>query len=230
MNFKSKAKMVIDIAMSIALFALMSFQFTEQKNHEIAGAVMLILFFMHHFMNYKWHSILGKGKYSIQRNLLVIADMLLLIDMTALMVSGIRMSRYIFRFLDLNMSWSLARSLHMVSSYTGFLLMGFHIGLHYGMILGMFRIIVHITKKNKIRTWILRGIAGIASVYGVYALFKRNFISYITLQMHFVMFNYKEPVIFYELDLLAITILMIFAGYYLQKLFIYLKTKEKRNE
>jgi hypothetical protein len=230
MNFKSKAKMVIDIAMSIALFVLMSFQFTEQKNHEIAGAVMLILFFLHHFMNYKWYFTLGKGKYSIQRSLLVIADMILLIDMIALMVSGIRMSQYIFRFLDLNMSWSLAMNLHMVSSYTGFLLMGFHIGLHYGMILGMFRKVFHITKKSQIRIWILRGIAGMTSVYGVYALIKRNFISYITLQVHFAFFDYEEPVIFYEWDLLAITILMIFAGYYLQKLFIYVKTKEKRNE
>ncbi|WP_250944624.1 DUF4405 domain-containing protein [Clostridium felsineum] len=181
-------------------------------------------------MNYKWYSTLGKGKYFIQRSLLIIADMLLLIDMIVLMVSGIGMSQYIFRFLDLNMSWFLAMNLHVVSSYASFLLMGFHIGLHYGMILGMFRKVFHITEKSEIRTWILRGIAGMAAVYGVYALVKRNFISYITLQMHFVFFNYKEPFIFYELDLLAITILMIFAGYYLQKLFIYLKAKEKRNE
>lgn len=230
MNFKSKVKMVIDIAMSFALFVLMSYQFTGQKNHEIAGAVMLILFFLHHFMNYKWYTTLGKGKYSMQRSLLVIADMLLLIDMVILMISGIGMSRYVFRFLDLNMSMSLARNLHMFSSYTGFLLMGFHIGLHYGMILGMFRKVFRIQKKNKVRTRILRSIAGIVSVYGVYALLKRNFISYMTLQMHFVFFDYEEPVIFYELDLFAITILMIFVGYYIQKLFITINKKEKYNE
>lgn len=61
-------------------------------------------------------------------------------------------------------------------------------------------------------------------------MLKRNFISYITLQMHFVFFDYEEPVIFYELDLLAITILMIFAGYYLQKLFVKINKKEKHNE
>ncbi|WP_207648802.1 hypothetical protein [Anaerobium acetethylicum] len=48
--------------------------------------------------------------------------------------------------------------------------------------------------------------------------------------MHFVFFDYEEPVIFYELDLLAITILMIFAGYYLQKLFVKINKKEKHNE
>lgn len=226
MNFKSKVKMVIDIAMSIVLFVLMSFQFTGQKNHEIAGAVMLILFLFHNFINYKWYLTLGKGKYPIQRKLLVVTDIILLINMIALMVSGIGMSSYVFRFLDFDMSKYLARNIHMVSSHLGFLLMGFHIGLHYGMILGMFRKVFHITKKNNKRTWILRSIAVVISLYGVYALIKRNFISYITLQVKFAFFDYEELVFFYEWDLFAITILMIFIGYYLQKIFRYMKVKE----
>ena len=67
----------------------------------------------------------------------------------------------------------------MICSYACFLLVGLHIGLHYGMI----------------------------------ALVKRNFVSYMTLQMHFVFFDDEEPVLFYELDLLAITVLMVFTGY-----------------
>ncbi len=139
MNFKSTIKMVIDISMSILLFLLMSFQFTEQKNHEVIGAAMLVLFLLHNIMNYRWYLALGKGKYSVQRSILVIADILLLSDMIAVMISGMKMSRYVFKFLDLNMSQSFAMNLHMFSSYTGFLLMGFHIGLHYGMIRRMFK-------------------------------------------------------------------------------------------
>lgn len=218
MNFKSTIKMVIDISMSILLFLLMSFQFTEQKNHEVIGAAMLVLFLLHNIMNYRWYLALGKGKYSVQRSILVIADILLLSDMIAVMISGIRMSRYVFKFLDLNMSQSFAMNLHMFLSYTGFLLMGFHIGLHYGMIKGMFCKAFRIVNKSKIQIFILKGIAKIIAMYGVYALFKRNFISYITLKMHFVLWDYEEPAIFYELDLLAIMILMIFIGFYIQKI------------
>ncbi|WP_294377135.1 DUF4405 domain-containing protein [uncultured Clostridium sp.] len=210
MNFKSTIKMVIDISMSILLFLLMSFQFTEQKNHEVIGAAMLVLFLLHNIMNYRWYLALGKGKYFLQRSIMVIADILLLSDMIAVMISGMRMSRYVFKFLDLNMSQSFAMNLHMFSSYTGFLLMGFHIGLHYGMIKGMFCKAFRIANKSKIQIFILKGIAKIIPMYGVYALFKRNFISYITLKMHFVLWDYEEPAIFYELDLLAIMILMIF--------------------
>ena len=80
MNFKSKIKMVIDISMSIVLFGLMSFQSTGQKNHEIVGVVMLILFILHNIMNYRWYITLRKGKYSIQRSVLTITDILLFVE------------------------------------------------------------------------------------------------------------------------------------------------------
>lgn len=226
MSIKLKLKPLIDIAMSIVLFILMSYQFMEQENHEIAGAIMLVLLILHHVMNYKCYSALGKGKYTPQRTLSTIIDFLILIDMILLMVSGIRMSRYVFKFLDLSFGMELARSLHMVSSYAGFLLMGIHIGLHFGMIQGIVRKALHITNKSLVRTWILRGIAGIISVYGIYALQKREFISYITLKRHFVFFDFEEPIIFYELDLLAIMVLTIYIGYYVQRFLI---KKQKHN-
>lgn len=78
------------------------------------------------------------------------------------------------------------------------------------MILGRLR-------KFNIKPWILQIIAAITAIYGLVALVKRNFLSYITLRMHFVNFNYEEPIIYYELDLFSILILAIFVGYYIQK-------------
>lgn len=111
-----------------------------------------------------------------------------------------------------------ARNIHMVASYLGFLLMGVHIGLHFGMMQNMMRKMFKITNRNTTRTWILRGIDAVIVVYGVYALLQRNFLSYITLKMQFVFFDYSEPVIFYVIDLTAIMILMGSVGYYIQKL------------
>lgn len=218
MNLKLKIKISIDILMSIVLFVLMSYQFTEQKKHEIAGAIMLVLFIFHHALNYKWFTSLGKGKYSKIRILTLVVDILLFVGMISLMLSGIGMSRYVFRFLDFDMSQNIARSTHMVASYGSFLLMSIHIGLHYNMILLMIHKIFGITKPNRVRTVIYTGFIGGISIYAIYALIKRKFILYITLQMHFVFFDYDEPIIFYEIDLLTITLLMVFVGYYLQRL------------
>lgn len=222
-NRVRKLRIIIDIGMSILLFVAMSYQFTEQRNHEIAGAGMFFVFILHHMINYKWYLSLAKGKYSPSRILLVVVDFVILADMLVLMLSGIRMSRYVFDFIHLHFSMQWARSAHMVASYGGFLLMGLHIGLHYGMILGMIRKAFHIAENHEIRAWIARSVAGLISIYGIYALLKRDFLSYITLKMHFVFFDYTEPVLYYVLDLIAIMALMIFVGYYLQKALIYLQ-------
>ena len=42
--------------------------------------------------------------------------------------------------------------LHMLSAYWGFLLMGVHIGLHWGMIMGMARRMFGVTKTSSIRS------------------------------------------------------------------------------
>ncbi len=222
MSKKTMIKMLIDIAMTVLLFFCMSFQFMEQSNHEIFGTVLFAAFILHHIMNLKWYMNLGRGKYTGTRILTTIIDLVILIDMFALMFSGMRMSGYVFKWLNLNYSLELARTLHMTASYGGFLLLGIHIGLHYGMIMGMFRKMLKIKTQNIYRTWILRGIAGAVGIYGIYALNKREFFGYIFGKLHFVMFDYSEPVIFFELDLAAVMILMAAIGYYLQKLVIYI--------
>ncbi len=227
MNKKAMVKMLIDIGMTVLLFFSMSFQFMEQINHEIFGTILFAVFILHHLMNWKWYVNLGKGKYTGTRILTTVLDFVILIDMFALMFSGMRMSGYVFKWLDLNYSMELARTLHMTASYGGFLLLGVHIGLHYGMIRGMFRKMFKIKRKNVYRTWILRGTAGAISVYGAYALIKRQFFGYIFGKLHFVMFDYSEPVVFFELDLAAIMILMIAVGYYLQKFVVYIGKSAK---
>lgn len=130
MNTKTKIKVLVDIAMSMVLFICMSYQFIGQENHEIAGAVMLILFILHHILNVRWFMGLTKGKYGLQRIFLTIIDFSVLLTMLLLMISGIRMSRMVFAFINIEfIGMGTARIIHMVTSYLGFLLMGIHIGL-----------------------------------------------------------------------------------------------------
>lgn len=224
MKTKQIIKIIIDICMSILLFVLMAFHYVGLQWHEITGAAMLVLFILHHILNGNWYKSLGKGKYRSSRILLTVVDAVLLVDMVLLMFSGIAMSRYVFRFLDLPVSKAWARGMHMTASYSGFLLMGFHMGLHYGMILGMVRKAVFIfgkTKQNEkkegVGTWIFRAIAVLIAIYGVHALYTRKFMDYISQKVMFAFFDYEEPVIYFVLDYVAIMGLMIFIAYYLQR-------------
>lgn len=217
-QIKNKIKPMVDAAMSIGLFAAMSYQFMEQEHHEIAGAVMLVLLILHHALNLNWFRQLGKGARTAQRRFMTAVDLAVLITVLLVMVSGIRMSRSVFAWLDLRLlPIEVARNIHMSASYLSFLLMSVHIGLHFGMMQGIARRLLGIHTKNKYRTWGLRTVNGCIAAYGLYALVKRRFLSYITLKLHFVLFDFEEPVLYYELDLLAIMILMGSIGYYTQR-------------
>ena len=230
MNKKMRIKMTVDILMTIVLFISMSFQFIGRDNHEISGATMLILFILHHLLNINWYKNLLKGKYTAAHILQTIVDFALFMVMMMQMVSGIAMSRYVFTFIELGMSVSTARSLHMMFAYTGFLLMSFHIGLHYGIIMNMFGRLTGVKRKNNVRTIIIRFIAALIAGYGVYALEKRGVIANILRLNEFAFFDYEESVIFYIIDYFAVMVLMIFIAYYLQKMILKHNKKRERSE
>ncbi len=218
-----KLKIIIDICMTVLLFILMAYHYVGVQWHEMIGTVMLVLFVLHHILNGNWYLALRKGKYKPGRIFLTVIDMLLLIDMFLLMSSGIAMSRHVFRFLNIPVSMAWARGTHMTAAYAGFLLMGFHIGIHYGMIMRMTRKAFwadtadRCENNNAVWTWVFRVITVFIALYGVYALQKREFIDYISQKVQFVFFDFNEMALSFFLDYAAIMILTIFISYYFQR-------------
>lgn len=138
MKAARKRKTALDTVMTLALLFLMGYQLWGDTAHEWAGALMMLLFLTHHLFNRGWYKNLLKGKYFPLRTVQSCADMLLLAAMLALMYSGIVMSRHVFAFLPSSGGMALARRLHILGAYWGFVLMSFHLGLHWNMILGIF--------------------------------------------------------------------------------------------
>lgn len=218
MKTKTIVKLIIDLLMTIALMLLMSYQMIGERNHELIGVGMFALFISHQVLNGKWYSYLLKGKYTIIRTFQTILNFLILLSMMSLMVSGIILSRYVFSFLSLTSGQSFARTLHLLASYWGFVLMSVHLGFHWSVIIGAVKSMI---KKTIAPMYIraFRILAIFIAVYGVYAFFKRNIGSYMLLKVQFVFFDVSEPIIFFLLDYLAIMGLFVFAGYYFIKSF-----------
>ena len=89
----------------------------------------------------------------------------------------------------------------MTCAYWGFVLMSLHLGIHWRMIMaatGKQSSRLDSGKPQHIRSWILRLLGVAVALYGLYAFVKRNIASYFFLQVHFVFFDYSEPVIFYN--------------------------------
>lgn len=229
MKPKAVIKLAVDVFMTLALLFLMGYQFWGEAPHEWVGAGMFLLFVAHHLLNGRWHKTLFKGKYSALRTVTLCVDLLLLLAMLAQMYSGIVMSRYVFAFLPGTGGMSLARRLHILGAYWGFLLMSVHLGLHWNMILGMLRKALKIKSKTKSPSMIAFAAGLVISGYGIWVFISRGFPTCLFLKSEFVFLDYSEPKIFFYMDYLALMGLCIFIAHYSTKLMEQLQKRRSHN-
>ena len=215
---KQILKRIVDLAMIVLLPLLMAEILIGQEIHEWLGTGMLVLFLAHHFLNLGWWKSFLKGKYTPSRTFGTALDLLLLLDMIALCVSGIMMSGFVFRFLHIKGGMILARQLHLFASHWGLILMSAHLGMHMELFMGMGRRLFHLTEKSAARTCFLRLAAAVLAVYGIYAFIVQHMTDYLFLQTHFVMFDETKTAAVYFAETAAMMSLFAAAAYYINKL------------
>ena len=225
MKAKTIIKTAIDVIMTVALMLVMGYQFWGEAAHEWIGAGMFVLFIAHHILNIGWYKSLFKGKYSPARIFRLAVDILVFADMLCLMISGIIMSRYVFSFVDISGGMSFARSLHIIATHWGFVLMALHLGLHWNMVISAMRKLFKSTHPSKPRAVILTAVSAIIAGYGAYVFFKRDFLTYMLLKSPFVFLDYDEPKILFYLDYTALMGTFVFISHYVLKLLNVIKRK-----
>ena len=218
MKPKQKVKIAVDVLMTVGLLFLMGYQFWGDVAHEWAGAAMFALFLAHHALNAGWYRGLFRGKYTAVRVFSVGINLLLLAAMLGLMVSGVMLSNHVFAFLGLSGGLSFARLLHMAASYWGFVLMALHLGLHWGMFLGMARKALGWGAPTARRRVVFNLIGAAIAVYGLTVFLRRELPTYMLLRTQFVFLDFGEPPLLFYLDYLAMMGTFIFAAYHLAAL------------
>lgn len=130
MHVKKLLKIITDILMFADFIFLMSHEVVRNLSaHGIFGAALFALFVLHHILNGGFYRSMARGKYNSVRILFSATAWLLFALMVLMAFSSIMMSGAVFAFSSINMtSWS--RPLHTFSCSWGFLVMGFHLGLH----------------------------------------------------------------------------------------------------
>lgn len=223
-----KPKMIIklctDLAMTVVLLLLMTYELIGQAAHEWLGIAIFALFILHHILNGGFYKSIFKGKYSPIRIFQIFLFVGVMAAMLGSAVSGVIISRHALNFLPISGGRSFGRTLHMISAYWGFILMSLHLGFHWIVMLNPARKIIGKTPVK----WTLRVIGTAAAGYGVYALIKRDLVQYLFLKTQFVFFDFEEPMMFFVLDYIAIMGLFVFAGHYISVLLR--RIGKKRND
>jgi len=150
------------------------------------------------------------------RILQTVINFSVLLSMFGLMMSGIILSREVFAFLPLSGGIALARPLHVISAFWGFVLMAVHLGLHWNMILGMVRKAAGPVASKPLRI-LLHIAAALVAGYGFYAFLKNQFLSYMFLKSSFVFFDFERPVLLFVTEYIAVMGLFIFLAHYTSK-------------
>lgn len=218
MKPKAVLKITIDVLMTLGLLFLMGYQLWGETAHEWVGAVMFLLFIAHHVLNAGWYGRLFTGRYSPARILQLTVDALLSLCMVGLMVSGIMLSNRVFAFLNIHSGISFARLLHMASSHWGFVLMALHLGLHWGMFVGVARRVFNLHQPSRARKTLLRVLGGAIASYGLIAFIRRDLLDYMLVRTQFVFLDFGEPIPIFYIDYVAVMGVWICLGFYAAKL------------
>lgn len=220
-------RIIIDCLMLILYIIEMGEKYVGNAVHEWLGVALMIVFIIHNILNRKWYKTIFKGKYNSLKILNVFINIVLIICMLGLFMSGIMISMTVFKFLGLN-GGALARQLHIAFSYLGLIFIGLHLGLHIGtMFIAIKKKIGFNSKEEKIVN-ILGYILSISIIiYGIYIFIKNNAIDKILgKEMFEFVDETKTFQHFFEITIMIISFSLI--GYFIRKLII--KRLNKRKE
>lgn len=231
---KKIIKITVDAAMFVLFLLLTEYHLLPDAAHEWLGISVFVAFVAHNALNYKWYAVLFKGKYSAMRIIQTVLNFLLMITMLLCMISALFVSREVFAGLNLQ-AGMFGRTLHMKASAWTFILMSVHLGLHFGMFVGMTKRFHLPALFKMIMKWVLRLVVLAIAVYGIVVFVQRGFYEELFVAEVFRgSFDEKTALVAFTffLQTAAMSITFVSIAYYAKKLGLFIKKnrKEKRNE
>ena len=218
-------RMILDVVMTLLFIILMGYYATENEVHEILGTITFILFIIHHVLNIKWYKSIFKGKHNFQRTFHIILNLLLLIAMVGMMVSGIMISADVFAFLDIPTTM-FGRRLHMLSTSWGFVLMAIHVGLHITALMQK----LNSKMKNSTFEYVYYFILVLLVGLGIYSFVNLRVWEDMFLVNDFKFFDYEQTPLLFYLKYVAVLIAIALVIYVIFSLIRKVKNKKINNK
>lgn len=214
-------RLSLDLVMVVLILLEFAYEFTGCTVHELIGLSMLSLFVVHGAWNWRWFANLLKGKYGGLRVASMAINVLLLIAVSLMIVSGLLNSDLLFSLLQIELDL-LPRELHTASAYWLLILMGVHLGMHWTMIMNETRKLAGASWAAlplPLRAATLHVLAASLAIYGVFASFERDVFSRLTAYFSFGDRGAEDPNLVFFLQYVAIVGLYGYLSYHALRLF-----------
>jgi hypothetical protein len=217
MNGKLAGRLILEIAFTVLLLCSLMYRVTGDAVHEWIGVAVCAVCITHNILNWKWYKNIFKGAYNLRRSVMTAIDLLLVLAMAALIITGLLHSRTILAFLRLP-GGMILRQIHTTAAYWSLLLIGLHVGLHWGIILNAFRKMAKINGENRTRKIAMRIFALAVAAFGVWSSFDRDMFSKLFLGFSFDYWPEERSAVLFFAVMLSIMGVYVFITYYALKL------------
>jgi hypothetical protein len=212
-NGKLAARLTLDLTFTILLLCALMYRATGDAAHEWIGVAVCAVCIAHNVLNWKWYKTLFKGTYNLRRGMMTAINLLLVLAMATLVITGLLHSRTVLAFLRLPGDM-LIRLIHTTAAYWCLPLIGAHLGLNWRIILNAFHKILKTNSKNRTRKIVIRVLAFAVAAFGVWSSFDRDMFSKLFLGFSFDYWPEERPAILFFAVNLSIMGLYVFITYY----------------
>lgn len=172
-------KFSLDLIMALIFTLLFNKRIFGMSFHEIAGLVIGAIFLVHCGLNWKWIKGITlkffNGKIPMKTRIGYILDIILLISIAVIIISGAFISKVVFVNLGLIHIQSF-KVIHIFASYLSLMLIGIHLGLHWNWVMITFKKIFKIPQK-KIFYYISKVMVVLVLAFGIYSFNSVGYIS-----------------------------------------------------
>lgn len=169
-----KIKYILDALMTLIMVLLMKITFVGLLWHEILGLGIFLLFVIHNLINIKYFICVLMKFFSdcvkLRVKIGIVLDLILFVVVTAIVATGIMISKEIFPFGYVG----LVSGLHHSLSYLSLILISIHVGLHWSSIMDAFRKMFRLEKLNRARTYVLRLVTLLIVFFGIKGSFNQD--------------------------------------------------------
>lgn len=205
MNRTRYAKLAINALMVAGILLAMANKLTENRIHELIGALMVILFIVHNALNWRWHTSIQQRWQTNRGRFDVVVNILLALIIGVLIGSSIMLSRTLFAFMDVEGNLTI-RQIHSTAAHWFLLLMSVHLGVHWPRIATLLKKMsplpnphgypVHVLARTLLPTAILG--------YGIKASFDRDICSKLFMIYSFDFWDFEQSSAGFFINYLAI--------------------------
>lgn len=150
--------------------------------HEIAGLAIGGVFFIHVLLNGKWVKNvtlkLFDSKLPFTTRFNYFLNLLLLVTMLFVIISGIFISRVVFPNINIgNEQWF--KMAHMSVSYLALVLVAIHVGMHWTWVINRFKKIIKLKSKRPVVGLVAKLAAAALLIFGSYQMYSSQFIMHL---------------------------------------------------